>query len=502
MTAALRPYQTNVVAEVDQVIGAGKRRVVLVAPTGSGKTIIAAAFIRAAQAKGQRVLVLAHTRVIIKQISEKLFAHGIMHGIIQAGFATRPGEMVQVASVQTLWVRAMQNKHMELPLADLLIIDEAHHCPAKTYSKIIDAYPNAVLIGLTATPCRGDGRGLGGIFDVIVETPQVAELIAQKYLVRTHVYAPTDPDLKGVETRTGDYVESQLAERMDRDNLVGDIATHWHKYGERRKTVCFAVNVQHSLHIRDEFINSGVRAAHVDGSMPKSERDAVLARLASDELELVTNCMVLTEGWDQPEVSCCILARPTRRMGLYRQMVGRVLRPAPGKVNAIVLDHSGAVFRHGFVEDRVEWVLDPEKRSESPTHARRLERGYSSRLLECTQCGSVRVGGEACQHCGFKPERPPKAIVFADGDLAPVDRKRRRAAVLSDPHERMRWHGMLAHIAIDRGYKAGWAGHKFKEKFGTWPATRNADPIKPSPEVLSWVRSRIIAYAKAKERAA
>jgi DNA repair protein RadD len=449
-----------------------------------------------------RVLVLAHTREIIKQSSAKLFAHGIEHGIIQAGYMTKPDEPVQIASVQTLWTRAMRTKRMDLPPADLLIIDEAHHFPANIYRRIIDAYPQATLIGLTATPCRGDGRGLGGIFDVIIECPQVAELIEQKYLVRTRVFAPIDPDLKGVETRVGDYVESQLAERMDRVNLVGDFVSHWHRYGEMRKTVCFAVNVQHSLHIRDEFIKSGVRAAHVDGSMPKPERDAVLARLASGDVDIITNCMVLTEGWDMPEVSCCILARPTRKMGLYRQMVGRVLRPAPGKVNAIVLDHSGAVFRHGFVEDRVDWTLDPDKRATSPTHARRLERGYCSRLLECSQCGSIRIAGEACQHCGFLPQRPPKAIVFSNGDLALVDRQRRAAQPISDPNEKMRWHGMLTHIAGERGYKAGWISHKFREKFGTWPATRSAQPMQPTPEVLSWVRSRNIAFAKAKERAA
>jgi DNA repair protein RadD len=498
----LRPYQSDVIAEIDPAIAAGKRHIIAVAPTGAGKTIIAAAIINAAVSKAQRVLVLAHTREIIRQTSEKLFAHGIPHGLIQAGFMTRPGESVQVASVQTLWTRAMRTGRMELPPVDLLIIDEAHHCPANTYRKIIDAYPQAVLIGLTATPCRGDGRGLGGIFDVIVECPQVAELIEQKYLVKTRVYAPTEPDLRGVETRIGDYVETQLAERMNRAGLIGDIVTHWHKHGERRKTVCFAVNVAHSLHIRDEFIKSGVRAEHVDGTMPKPERDAALARLASGKTELITNCMVLTEGWDMPEVACCILARPTRKMGLYRQMVGRVLRPAPGKVNAIVLDHSGAVFRHGFVEDRVDWVLDPEKRSASPTHAARLRSGYSSRLLECSQCGSIRIAGEACRHCGFLPQRPPKAIVFSDGDLALVDRQSRTAPAFSDPGERVRWHGMLTWIAGERGYKSGWISHKYREKFGTWPAARSVTSIRPSPEVLAWVRSRIIAYAKAKERAA
>jgi superfamily II DNA or RNA helicase len=495
----LRPYQHDVIAECDSVIATGKRRIILVAPTGAGKTVIGSAIIETARVRAQKILLLAHTREVIKQTSQKLFDNAIEHGIIQAGFATRPDEPAQVASVQTLWSRAMRSGRMELPQADLLIIDEAHHCPANTYRKIINAYPQAVLIGLTATPCRGDGRGLGGIFDAIVECPQIAELIEQKYLVRTRVFALVNPDLKGVETRVGDYVEGQLAERMDRAGLIGDIVTHC----ERRKTVCFAVNVAHSLHIRDEFIKSGVPAEHVDGSMPKPDRDAALARLASGDTELVTNCMVLTEGWDMPEVSCCILARPTKKMGLYRHLVGRVLRPAPDKTNASVLDHSGAVFRHGFVEDRVEWSLDPEKRAESPTHAARLRSGYSSRLLECSKCGAIRVAGNACPACGFLPQRPPKAIVFTDGELSLVDRKSRTAqAATPNPDERIRWHAMLTYIAAERGYRAGWVAHKYREKFGAWPAVRAIEPVQPVPEVLSWVRSRNIAFAKAKEKTA
>ncbi|MGO8974719.1 MAG: DEAD/DEAH box helicase [Steroidobacteraceae bacterium] len=497
----LRPYQHDVLVKSAEAMAAGKRRLIVVAPTGAGKTIIGTSLINNAVATGQNVLVIAHTREIIKQTSAKLYDNSIEHGVIQAGFTTRPDEAVQVASVQTLWARAIRGNRMELPPADFLIIDECHHCPARTYRKIINAYPLAVLIGLTATPCRGDGRGLGGIFDAIVECPQVAELIAQKFLVKTRVYAPVDPDLSGIATRTGDYVEEQLAERMDRPSLIGDIISHWHKHGERRKTVCFAVNVAHSIHLRDEFAKSGVRAEHLDGSVPKADRDAVLARLASGATEVITNCMVLTEGWDMPEVSCAILARPTRKMGLYRQMVGRVLRAAPGKVNAIVLDHSGAVFRHGFIEDRVDWTLDPDKRQESPTHAARLRAGYSSRLLECTQCGSTRVAGDSCGHCGFRPERKPQAVVFKDGDLALVDRQRRSATIQSDPSERIRWHGMLTYIATKRGYRSGWIAHKFREKFGTWPPVSNIAPIEPSPEVLAWVRSRDIAYAKAMDKA-
>jgi DNA repair protein RadD len=497
MTAPeLRPYQIDIVAKFHACLSVGRRRIILVAPTGSGKTIIGADIIRSFVRTTKSVMVLAHRREIITHTSAKLHAAGISHGIIQAGFRSRPLELVQVASIQTLWTRAMHTGSMHLPPVDLLAIDECHHCPARTYRKIIDAYPNAILLGLTATPCRGDGRGLGSIFETLIECPQVPELIDQGYLVPTRVYAPVDPDLRGVRTQAGDYVESQLAARMDRPQLVGDVISHWHRYGERRKTVAFACSVGHSIHIRDEFIKSGVRAEHIYGTTPKPERDASLARLASGEIELISNCMVLTEGWDMPEVGCCILARPTRKMGLFRQMIGRVLRPAGDKPDAIVLDHSGAVFRHGFVEDRVEWTLDPDRRAESPQHQQRCEE-HGSRLLECTNCGAIRVAGEACSHCGFLPQRPPRAIEFADGALGLVDGQRRVNGKIYDDVERARWHAMLIWIGQERDYKAGWAAHKYRDKFGVFPAWGAApDPIPPTPEVRSWVRSRNIAFAR------
>jgi superfamily II DNA or RNA helicase len=495
---SLRPYQTDAVAEIARTITAGPKRIILVAPTGSGKTVIGADIIKSAVEAYQRVLLITHRREIIQQTSNKLNALGIRHGIILAGVSPRQLEPVQIASVQTLFQRAIRTDKMLLPIAHVLVIDECHHCPAQTYQQIIDAYPDATLLGLTATPCRGDGRGLGGIFQTIIETPQVAELIEQGYLVKTRVYAPVNPDLKGVRTQAGDYVEAQLAARMDIPKLIGDIVTHWHKYSERRSTVCFAVNVAHSIHMRDEFVKSGVRAEHIDGGTPKAERDAALARLASGETELISNCMVLTEGWDMPEVGCCILARPTKKMGLYRQMIGRVLRPADGKPDAIILDHSGAVFRHGFAEDPVEWTLDLDHRAQSPTHVARCEKGWGSRLLECSQCGAIRVAGEPCPACGFLPKRPPRDVFVAHGDLGLVQGGRAQPHAY-DPIERAEWHGQLAYIAQQRGYKPGWVAHQYKQKFGCFPAW-GSQPllIMPTPEVLSWVRSRMIAFAKAR----
>jgi superfamily II DNA or RNA helicase len=495
MSPELRPYQVDIIAAFERTVAAGQRRIIIVMPTGSGKTVVAAEIAR----KHQRVLFLAHRREIISHTCQKLFDVELDHGVIQAGYPSRLTEPIQVASVQTLHSRAVRGSRIALREASLIIVDECHHATAETWRKIIGAYPNAILLGMTATPCRGDGRGLGGIFDALIESPQVSELIDVKFLVGTRVYAPTTPDLAGVRVQAGDWVESQLAERMDRPKLVGDIIEHWHRLAEGRKTVVFASGVQHSLHIRDEFLRSEVRAAHIDGATPKLERDSILRQLAQGDLDVVTNCMVLTEGWDMPDIGCCILARPTRKMGLYRQMIGRVLRPAPGKVDAIVIDHSGAVHRHGFVEDRIEWALSPDKHAGNSTHAHSPGE-HGSRLVECTKCGALRVGGEACRHCGFKPAPPPKPVQFIDEDLAIVARNGTAASYFTSD-QRKEFFAQLRAIAQLRGYKDGWTAHKFRERFGAFPPWeyKELKPATPSEATFRWVKSRNIAWAKSRE---
>jgi DNA repair protein RadD len=242
-------------------------------------------------ASGQRVLLLSHRRELVKQLSAKLFAVGVDHGILQAGFPTRLNERVQVASIQTLHARVFRTRTIELPAADLVVVDEGHHAPAKSYSRLIAQYPEAVIAGFTATPCRADGRGLGRAFDMLIEIASTPELIALGWLVPTKVFAPAVPDLKGVQVRRGDYVGDQLAARMNTPQLVGDVVENWFKFGERRPTVVFAVNVGHSIHLRDQFRQSGVLAEHIDGSTPTQERDRILAQLADGKVEVVTNCL-------------------------------------------------------------------------------------------------------------------------------------------------------------------------------------------------------------------
>ncbi len=502
MTApTLRPYQAEVIERIDAAIAAGYRRLLVVAPTGAGKTVIAAAITSAAVEDGRRVLFLAHRRELITQASGKLYAAGVDHGILLPGFPPRLGEPVQVGSVWTVHGRAIRTSTIELPAADLIIVDEAHHSPARTYRSLLDSYPKATVIGITATPCRGDGRGLGDIFEMLMECPPVPELIKGGFLVGTKVYAPSRPDVSGIEIERGDYVERQLAERVDRPDLVGDIASHWHRLGERRPTVVFASGVGHSVHLRDEFRRSSVVAEHIDGTTPTDERDAILAGLASGTVEVVCNYGVLTEGWDSPVASCVVLARPTKHHGLFRQMVGRVLRPAPGKADALVLDHAGAVFEHGFIEEPVNWTLSPGKRAENPRQTARAQ-SRAPALTSCPECSAVRFEGHPCPVCKWRPQPKPQSVDVADGELGLVDRDRVVKLPQRSGDDELRFYRQLLYIAEERGYQRGWAAHKYREKFGAWPSWRNAESVMPDPTVRSWVRSRQIAYAKALGNAA
>jgi superfamily II DNA or RNA helicase len=495
-----RAYQQEIIGAVWKTIDEQARRVLMVLPTGGGKTVIASDIIGEALNRTWRVLILVHRRELATQMSRKLHSAQIDHGIIQAGFTPRTLPHVQVASVQTLHARAIRSERMSLPRANLIVVDEAHHIRARTWGEIIiEAYPDAAVLGLTATPCRGDGRGLGGVFEALVEGPDVKRLTELGHLVPAVYYAPYRPDLKGVKVSKGDYAEGQLAEKMDRADLVGDIVTHWLKLAEHRRTVVFATSVAHSVHIRDSFRAAGVMAEHIDGATPVEDRDKILAKFAAGTVEVVSNCMVLTEGFDCPEIGCIVMARPTKHMGLYRQMLGRGLRAAAGKSDCLVLDHAGAVFEHGFADEPVTWTLKEDKKAENRKHRERSDY-QGTTLVACPECQAVRMSGSPCPSCGWRPQPKPQAVQVGEGELAKVSRDGQILAEMTAMQKRS-FHAQLLWIAYDKGYKPGWAAFKFKEKFHHWPAGK-PEPMQPEPAVKSWVRSRQIAYAKAREQAA
>jgi DNA repair protein RadD len=460
----LRPYQQRAVVQLRALLRAGKRKVLVVAPTGAGKTVIFCYVIAGALAKGSRALVLAHRTELIDQTVDKLMKAGIPAmsiGVLQGARSCNTSAPVIVASVQTAINRRLGN-------FDLVIIDEAHRALAKSYQDIADQFPTAVSLGFTATPWRLDGKGLGRRYDDLVVVATVAELIAAGFLVRPRVFShPEKPDLSGVKLAHGDYDEKALAQAVDQKPLIGNIVEHWLKLANNALTIAFGASVPHSKHMVEAFAAAGVAAEHLDGTMPADQRAAILKRLARGETRVVANCAVLTEGFDLPAVKCAILARPTKSRTLYLQCAGRALRPIPGApdvTTALILDHGGCAHEHGLPQDPQEYSLEdaPKKRSSSSGGA----------VRQCTQCYAWSASAaKACTECGAPfPTNERPLMKEADGQLREIEHTAERAARLEVERVSKLRKAIqaLAHRADEaRGWEPGTANRVLFNMFGS-----------------------------------
>lgn len=333
------------------------------------------------------------------------------------------------------------------------------------------------------------------IFEYLVKAPSIPELIERGFLVPIQPYAPTIPDLKGLKIRQGDYEKRGLESRMNEPKLVGDIVDNFLRICPTRQTVVFATGVNHSVHIRDRFRDAGIKAEHIDAKTPKEERDKILEDLASGEIQLVTNCMVLTEGWDCPIVSCCILARPTKTVGLYLQMAGRALRTYPGKKNCVILDHAGSTHMHGFVDQDFMWCLSPQDILQVKKGSRNLK---ESSPITCQECKFVYHERADCPACGWKPETQPESFDFEEGNLAKVGKDGKLIFhVPSKPYQRQTYQE-LKFIQREKNYNHRWIYHKYLAKFKSAPLNSwvNLPPLEPTLSTRNFVKYQNILYAK------
>ena len=493
--ATLRPYQSQAVEALRRSLAQGHRAPCLVMPTGSGKTIVAAHLIRAAVDKGNRALFLAPRRELVYQTSDKLQGVDVHHGLLMAGERRDLFAPVQVGCIPTLH-RRVADERIDLPRADLVLVDEAHLSIAKSARNIIGLYADqgAAVIGLTATPCRADGAGLGQIYDDLVEGPSVAKLIDQQHLVPARYFVGEKPDLEGVKVQAGDYNQRQLGERMNKVELIGDVVQNWARIARDRQSFVFAVNVAHSMALCSEFRALGIPTEHLDGKTPREERAAILERLRTGETQVLTNCEVMTYGVDFPPVSCIVLAKPTKSIARYFQMVGRGLRTYPGKGDCLVLDHAGAVNQIGFVDDPMPWSLAGEEKVQDRVAQQRSE----PEPITCGDCGAEFRPARECPNCGAEQGgRYAKAIEAHDAELREIDRQRRLAdAKQWTTDDKQAFYSELLAIAEERGYKQGWVAHQYRKKLGTWPRGLYDEPEPPSLETRAWVKSQLIRYAK------
>jgi superfamily II DNA or RNA helicase len=437
-------------------LAAGIRKVLFQLPTGGGKTVIAAEIIRRAVARNSVVHFYAHRTELIQQCSNKLLELGIDHGIIQGGhWRWRPSLPVQVASVQTLINRT------QIYPPNIIFVDECHRAVAKTYQDIIARYPRAVILGLTATPVRSDGRGLGGMFDSMICGPSIVELTEHGFLVPTRVFAPSAPDLQGVKKQSGDYQTRGLTVAMDKPAITGDIVKTWYARGENRQTICFAVSIEHSKHLRDKFREAGIVAEHLDGKTPDDQRRRLLEAVASGEIRVLCSVGVLTEGWDCPAVSCAILARPTCSTGLYLQMVGRILRPHPGKTDALILDHAGCTAAHGFVDAEREWQLEQD----APLKPR-MDLDTSLQVKACPKCYRMYSKTQRRCECGYIFHTESQMPRLVAGELKEIKNEQRRLRMQQIPEDRKRaMYTKWESEADERGYRSGYAYAKYRAMF-------------------------------------
>jgi superfamily II DNA or RNA helicase len=446
----LRGYQQRAIADTRAAIAGGSRAPLLVLPTGGGKTIILSAIAQSAAAKGNRVLILVHRRELIHQTVSKLAWAGLDHGIIAAGHPASD-HAVQIASVQTL-VRRLSRMDWA---PSLVIIDEAHHAAAGSWRQILNHWPDAYRLGVTATPCRLDGRGLSEAFDHLVMGPSVADLVFWGFLSPARIYAPpVVADLSGVRRRAGDYANDQAAAAMDRPTVTGDAIAHYQRLAAGQQAIAFCCNVAHAVSVCDAFKTAGISAALLLGGT--GDRDQVVADFAAGIVRVLVTVDVVSEGFDVPAASCAILLRPTQSLGLYLQQVGRVLRPAPGKDAALILDHVGNVTRHGFLDDPREWSL-----AEGIARGGRGTPAPSVRT--CPECYAAFKPAPICPVCGAQCA-PVKSRVIRQlmGELKELKRKSVQQRIAErDKAKRQRQAARtlseLLALAKERGYSPGWA---------------------------------------------
>lgn len=388
MKVQVRAYQTKAVKAATK---SWKGSILIVAPGGSGKTIIAARAVKLARKRKKRVLLVSHRREIVRQTVETLKDVGEKPTIIMGNETSEEQGSVIVASIATL------TKRGEYPEADVVIIDEAHRAAAASYADLITHYrKKARIVGLSATPRRLDGLGLGMFFDEMYEAAKPSQLVGKYIMKPTPFSAPPEylPELMGLKVYegTGDFRPAELVKRINKHGLIGGIVAqmkkHW-KPGDL--AVVFCVSIKHSKNVAAALCKAGFKAAHLDGTMASAQRDQILDDLKNRKIEVITSCMLLTEGWDLPDCNIVVLARPTASEALYLQMANRCVRPS--KRRSKVLDHACCTVMHHHVHMDREWSLDGKKRGDP--------KKPDLRLKICEFDGCINEPGAAhCMECG------------------------------------------------------------------------------------------------------
>lgn len=483
----LRDYQAKTLQELRLKFASGTRRVLLVAPTGSGKTAIFCEILRSAAERQRQAIMVVRGRSLVDQASERLGAYQVPHGVMMAGHWNRDqAQPIQICSIDTLYRRKLA------PPADIVVIDEAHLASGDSYRWLLDQYGTAFILPVTATPFLR--RGMRHVADDFVEAATMRQLVDEGFLVPLKYFAPSTIDVSRVAVdSTGDFNQRKLYEAANERELYGNLVDTY-KRQNNRTALIFGVNVEHSKKIMEAFNAAGVPTKHVDADTPLWERKQTVAELERGELKAIASVGTMTTGVDIPSLETLIIARPTMSLNLHLQMLGRVTRTHPGKTCGIIFDHAGNLERHGLAEFNRSICLDGHERKES-----------EPRPCACRQCLAVFCPYETylaagitnrsqrsyvCPSCGFdntvQRQAGEAAIVETQADLAELTPEQLAMMAIKNRYADLEILRKKVKNKQGKPYNWQWTFHRLTDEFGL---SQTSKAFPNQMKLIKWRKS-------------
>lgn len=439
----LRPYQSELVERTRQAWREGYHAPCIVLGCGGGKSVIVAEIARRTTFNGKKVMFLVHRQELVQQIIRTFIRWGV------------DMNYCDVMMVQTA---ARRIKKLSKPA--LIITDENHHSLALSYKKIYDAFPDVLRVGVTATPVRLNGDGLGDVNDKLIIGPSTKWLIDHNCLAPYDYYAPSVADLSGLHIKMGEFVTADVEKAMIKKAVFGDVIGYYRQLADGKKAVCYCSSVKHSLATAEEFREAGINAVHIDGTTPDAERNRIISDFRAGRITILCNVDLISEGFDVPDCECAILLRPTQSLTLYIQQSMRCMRYRPGK-RAIILDHVGNYARFGMPDDDRLWSLEKRKRNIKKEAAENAEK-----VKQCPECyytfGAPPPGQPCiCPHCGYVfPVKSREIETSESTELIHIEGFR---LDFSSPDDCSSYSDLLAY-AKKKGYQRGWAFYEARKR--------------------------------------
>lgn len=437
----LRPYQSELVEQLRTAWREGFKAPCIVLPCGGGKSCILAEIARRTTYNGKRVLFLVHRRELVEQIVKTFVRWG-----------------VDMRYCDVMMVQTASRRCNKLPEPGLIMTDENHHSLAASYRKIYERFPNVLRVGVTATPVRLNGDGLGAVNDKLIIGVSAKWLISNHCLAPYDYYAPDIADLTGIHTRMGEYVTADIEKAMVKKAVFGSAIKYYKKLASGKKTICYCASVKHSLATAEAFNGAGISASHIDGETPPAERNRIIKAFRDGEITVLCNVDLISEGFDVPDCECAILLRPTQSLTLYIQQAMRCMRYREGK-RAIIIDHVGNYARFGMPDDDREWTLESRK------HEHR-SKGNEVIVKMCPECfrsyNPERFPDKQhCPFCGY--EYPKKERKIEEEQSVTLEKIEGFRLDFTTP-ESCNSYAELRNYATRKGYKPGWAYYQARKR--------------------------------------